>query len=483
MFETLKKLIKESGIYALGDFLTRGTAFLLLPLYTAYMTPKEYGIFSIAIAIATIFGIVSTLGLKSSTLKYYYDFGEDERKEFYGSVWIVYITLPSILLVALEIYGEVIFSHLLPEIGYTPYLRLAFWAIFLTLVFYEFPLQIFIAKGEAKKHSILNILIFSLTTAITIWLVVFQDEGVFGMLFAKLMGRLIISFFAGYYLFKFIKIHFRWSHLKKALIYSTPLIPHFLSHWVLSSSDRLVLEYYLPLSEVGIYNVGYTIGTSLSIIAIAGNNSLIPLYGKLKLDSDESVKNIISLTTYYILVVVTLGLFILLCSKSFVNYFIDISYNSSVIVIPWVILGFVFMAFYYTQINLLTITLGRTRLVGIATALAAITNLVLNIIFIPKFGISGAAITTSLTYLLLFLGVLIVAYNEFALKFEYWRFFKILAISVIVYFVFISIKVNNLLQEILLVFFTMLLYLIIMALTRVFTKSEINFIKKKLYKS
>lgn len=481
MYSLIKNLFKDSSVYALGDILTKGIGFLLLPIYTAYISPEEYGIVSIAIVIATIFGIIASLGLKASFLKFYFTFeNEAERKEFYGSVWLIFIIFPSIFLLLLEWKGEEIFNFLLPEIGYDPYIRLSIWSIYLLIIFFDLPLQVFKARGEANKYTIVNSALFLVTTAFTIWFVVSKGQGAWGMIFSKYLGKFFLIAIGVYYLFKFITLKISLDYIKKALLYSFPLIPHYLSHWVLNSSDKLVLEHFLQISEVGIYNIGYTIGASLSIIAIAGNNSLIPLYGKLKLDSEKDIKKIISLTTYYIFVVISIGLLIILSADIFVSYLIDEDYRTSIIVIPWVVIGFVFMAFYLTQINLLTITLGRTKLIGIATTVAAVINITLNIIAVPIYGIVGAALTTALTYLVLFIGVLYFSRRYFVIEFEFKRFGKILLASALVFWINSLVQVDNIYYDILSIFIFMIVFIVILFLTGFLTQKEKSFIKNRL---
>jgi O-antigen/teichoic acid export membrane protein len=81
MIELTKKLFKQSGIYAFGDILSKGVGFLLLPLYTAFLTPEDYGIISLATVVASIFGIIATGGLNGAVLKFYYNFDDKETRK------------------------------------------------------------------------------------------------------------------------------------------------------------------------------------------------------------------------------------------------------------------------------------------------------------------------------------------------------------------------------------------------------------------
>ncbi|WP_445665614.1 flippase [Fodinibius sp. AD559] len=481
MFELVRKLFKQSSIYAFGDILTKGVGFFLLPLYTAYLTPEDYGIISLATVAATIFTIISTGGLKGAVLKFYYNFDQaDERKQFYGTLWLFYLVVPGLFLLVLELKGDEIFKIILPSVAYHPYIRLALWTYYLKAIFTEMPLQIFKAKSEAKKHTLLKVGIFFFSTVLTVWFVVFWEQGAKGLLYAKFLGNLLIAVVVGYYLYKFIQITFRWKYLKKALLYSLPMVPHFLSHWVLSSSDRLVLEYFVPLGEVGVYNVGYTIGSAMSMIALAGNNAIIPLYGDLDLKDKSGIRDVVKSATYYICVIVGIALLVVLFAEDFIYLAIPESYHGAISVIPWVVLGYVFMAFYFTQINLLTITLGKTNVVGISTAIAAFANIGLNILLIPYLGMVGAAITTAFTYLLLFIGMKYFSKRAHPLPFEYMRMAKVLLAGIIVYLGAYFVTPSTVYLSVPIKVLGLLLFVVLLYFFNFFNKDEITFIKNKI---
>jgi len=267
-----------------------------------------------------------------------------------------------------------------------------------------------------------------------------------------------------------------------ALVYSLPLVPHFLSHWVLSSSDRLVLEYFVTLDEVGIYNVGYTIGSAMLMIAVAGNNAIIPLYGSLDLRSETRIREIVKTTTYYIAVIVSIGLMISMFASDIVYLILPGTYHNATLVIPWVVLGYVFMGFYFTQINLLTITLGKTKVVGLSTVIAAVSNLGLNILLIPYLGMRGAAISTALTYLVLFLGLNHFSRRAYPLPFEYARMAKAIMIAIAVFLVCHHSAPDVIYLSIIVKVMGMMGFLLFLYFLSFFSKAEVNLIRNKLYR-
>jgi len=260
--------------------------------------------------------------------------------------------------------------------------------------------------------------------------------------------------------------------LKTALLFSLPLLPHFLSRWIITASDRLVLERYVPLTDVGIYNVGYQIGSVLMLFAVAGNNSLIPRFGRLDTKSDSEIRKLARLLTYYILGLTSIGLGIALFSPEIIYILTPENYHRAVIIIPLMILSYLFMGLYCPAMNVLNLIMGDTRKVAVFTVSAAALNLGLNLLLIPKFGMIAAAASTAAAYMLLGLCLFISAQKAFPLPYEYRRFGIILATGFLTFFVGWNLPVTNLVPSYMLKLFSLLLFPLLLWLSGFFTQQE-----------
>jgi O-antigen/teichoic acid export membrane protein len=174
----------------------------------------------------------------------------------------------------------------------------------------------------------------------------------------------------------------------------------------------------MVLSDVGVYNVGYQIGKGMSLIASAGNNAIVPLFGNLDVSDEQDIEHVAEVFTYYMATVIALGLCIALFGEELIAIATPSEYHAAGNVVPWVVLGYLLMALYYAPTNLLTITEGQTHVVGIATVIGATMNVGLNILFIPIIGIYGAAVTTTATYLVMCVGVYLIAAKNYSIPFE-----------------------------------------------------------------
>jgi O-antigen/teichoic acid export membrane protein len=465
----VKKLIKHtfslSGIYALGDIFVKGIRFLLLPVYTAYLTPNDYGILAIAFVVNNISIAVLSLGLNGAAFKFYYDLKGQQRKRFYGTLWLFFLTVPVVTLLLFELAGKGFCGHLITKVPYDPYLRMALWLSFLMVAFTNFCCELLKASERAIAYVLINAGQSILVIGLSIWLVVGLRKGAQGALLAQLFGVGAMSCICIFILWKYISLGVDLPSLKKALLFGLPLMPHFLAHWVLGASDRVILERYVPLSEVGVYSVGYLIGSMMIIFATACNNAMLPLFGRAKPCGYSELRMLARITTYYILVLTFVGLCLSLFSKEMVLLFTTDSYNKAASIIPWIVLGYFFMGLYCIPMNAIVQITGNSKSIPLFTVTAALLNIVLNILLIPRIGMIAAALTTATSYFLMFVGVFFLAYKIVRLPYEYYRILKIFLSSMLIYTAAKYLSQNNIWMAIvtkllLLAFFPVFLWLI-----------------------
>ena len=206
-----------------------------------------------------------------------------------------------------------------------------------------------------------------------------------------------------------------------AIIYSLPLVPHFLSHWILTGSNQIILERFVPLAQVGIFNLAFTIGAVVNLLALALNNAIIPMYGNMKLEESDSIQKTVRVTTYYFGSLFITATALALLSKEAIYLLTPASYHDAGLIVGWIALGFVFLGMYYPLANVLTLVCGNSKIIGISTVIAAAINILMNIILIPRLGMLGAGITHATTYLMLLVGVFFCVQICHPLPFEYRR--------------------------------------------------------------
>lgn len=192
------------------------------------------------------------------------------------------------------------------------------------------------------------------------------------------------------------KFNMELKYWKYVLVFNLPLIPHYLSFMVLSQSDRIMITNIVGADKAGIYILGYTAASILQVLYAAINASLSPY--TLKNMKSKNYNNIGNIANYVLVIYVVFSLIVIVLTPEVVSILGPKSYQEAVWIIPPVVVGLYFfvVAGFFTNIEFYY---KKTLFVMISTTIAAIVNILLNIIFIPLFGFLAAAYTTTLSYL------------------------------------------------------------------------------------
>jgi O-antigen/teichoic acid export membrane protein len=191
------------------------------------------------------------------------------------------------------------------------------------------------------------------------------------------------------------------KYSKELLDFSFPLILMSLALWANNYADRYILEYFYSKYEVGIYNAGYSLGSKVFItLSPIFLFILTPKIYNLPKDTfgENKANRILSRYTLYYAVVGILIVFLVFVLKDFIGrIFLSETYRESFKLIPWIALGYLFLTMS-VHINTKFYAFSKTNWLLYINILSAVINLVSNFILIPKHGILGAALSTTISF-------------------------------------------------------------------------------------
>jgi O-antigen/teichoic acid export membrane protein len=263
---------------------------------------------------------------------------------------------------------------------------------------------------------------------------VLNGYGLLDILLSVVAIRLAI-FFALFFLIKSqigIKRP-RFSKIKEYLNFGLPLVPSTMAAWMVASSDRYVIGYFMGVTSVGIYSVGYVIGTipfmAAETLGFVLSPTLSKLYDEGKMDE---VKTHLSYSVKYLLAIAIPFVFgAAILAKPVLNMLSTSEVAAEgYFIVPLVALGALFMA-THALISQVLVLVKKTKIIGAIWILCALVNLGLNILVVPRMGIMGAAITTLISYALA-LGIMVYySLKEIRFNIEWSFLLKSLAASAI----------------------------------------------------
>ena len=399
---SIRQLFGRTVVYSLGGLLMRGIGFLLLPLYTRYLTRSDYGILAVTGIVNQILTVVYPLGLQNAVMRFYFSASnEDERLRNSGTMWLAMLSFSLILTLLLDTFGKNLFPVFFKSVPFNPFIRMAIWTAFFnatTLL----PLVFFRVQERPGAYVITVILTQLQTYMIIVSFVVFQRQGAFSYLQGHFLSMAILTIPYAYLTMRNIRVSLDWSVLRTALAFGLPLVPHALATWVLEFSDRFILEKFVSLDDLGLYSIGYLFGSVMILIGVSVNNAWVPyFYRAMENEGEAADENLARLITYYVLALGLLAMVQALFIKELIEIFTAPAFHDAYRVAVWVIGGQLLSGLYFIPANFLMFY-KKTSFLAVVTVTSGLLNVGLNWWLVPLHGIIAAAWTTFLGYGLMF---------------------------------------------------------------------------------
>lgn len=388
------KALKSGVWYTLSSFLVKCMGFITTPIFARLLTKGEYGEFSNFLSWMNIAITLVGLHIESSLISARYEY-EDRFKQYALSI----LTLSAISTGAWLIVGN-LFSEQL-----SAFLEMSVLHINLLLVYCLFITIVHVFQAceryqyQYKKSVFVSLLMAFSTTVLSVILVLTMDDGLTG----RILGHTVPVFFIGAVL---LGIMFRNgkkidpSFWKFALKISVPYIPHQLSLSVLHASNKVMITKMFGAATNALYSVAYTVGHMAVFLMTSLNMAFSPwLAEKVAEDDRASIRKV---TRFYILGFVFIALGIMLLAPEILLIMGGKQYLEAKYVMPPIALCCVLQFLCTLFVNLEQIK-KKTLGMAFASAGAAVVNVVLNYILMPRFGYVASGYSICISYVLLLL--------------------------------------------------------------------------------
>lgn len=400
---SLYRLIAQTMTYGFGTVLVRVLNLLLLPVYTRFLTTDDYGIVGLLSATSLILTTFTSLALTNGIGRYFY-YPEQEKVRIDAVVWspVVFIAAFSLLvLIPLGVAARPI-SNLL--FGSTQYAYLVILTLSGILVanLSGVGQTILVFQEKARLVNILNIINVLLSVPCSLFFVVYLRRGVTGLIEAGFLTSMIMLFPIIWLSIFQYKPAFSTSILVKQLKFSLPLVAALAAFYVFDSSDRYFLKLFLPLSEVGIYNIGYGFGLVVMIL-VGGFSSAWPPYYHRNNQNGEGQTICNDVLRVYLLVLSGCIVLLSVGAPIVLHIFTTEKFYPADSIVPWVSTAYMLKGPYIIFLMGVLIKNKTTWQLYLEFVAAGI-NVLGNLLLIPIYGREAAAFTTMLSYGVLALG-------------------------------------------------------------------------------
>ncbi len=386
--------VKASMAFMIVNFMQKGISFLTAPIFTRLLTTEEYGVITIYLSWVDVIGIFAMFGLYNNVYcRGILEFKED-KKNFTFSLLSLANVITLAVFAIVWITNKYVFHFLnVPDI-----LILFMFFSFLFEPAFEFwkTDQRFAYKYKMLCFFMILVMVFAPALSVA---GIFLFPG--NKVAARIIGANVVTLVLGMgcYVSELCKSDRKpkVAYWKYAVLYNLPLIPYFLSSYVLSSSDRLMIGYFCGEDKAGIYGIAYTMSAVVNIVWNSINATLVPTIYQRCDDGRRS-----TLSRLIVPIIAGYGgvcILIMLLSPEIIRFLAPSSYGEGMYIIPVIVGGVFYMSIFSIFSNIIYYEKKPKYVMGAGVA-AAVANFILNLIFIPLCGYFAAGYTTLASYLL-----------------------------------------------------------------------------------
>jgi len=473
-----KLFAQRTVLVGITNLFISSSGIILLPILTKTLPVDEYGIWVQISVTVSLLPLIVTLGLPYTMVRFLAAAKKKEEVQegFYSIAFIVLFTSATASLL-LFLLSKPIAASLFDN-------RFTITKILSGIVFVEclnlLLLNFFRTFQQIKRYSIFSFIRTSLKIALVAFFVLSGYR-----ILGAVIGLLISSFFIFLIMASFIiseisiKIP-KFKNTKEYLSFGLPTIPANLSNWIVNSSDRYVIGIFLGTAAVGYYSPGYTLGSIITMF-ISPLTFMLPAVLAKYYDENnmKKVKTILKYSLKYFLVLAIPSAFGLsLLSKPLLTILSTPEIASQgCLITPFIAVSAVLFGIYVVIIAQSLYLVKRTDIGGKLWTIAAILNLGLNFIFIPRMGIIGAAITTLIAFIFVFIFATYYSFKYLTFDIDFKFIGKSFLASAIMSLVIIKWNPTGLLNTLIEIGICAAVYSVILLLLKGFKKEEIAFLK------
>lgn len=438
--------------------------FCLTLVYGNFLSIEIYGKYNIFITIINLVYTIIFSFINISLLRFYNEYKEKKEESRLVSTYIYTILI-------LLIFSSSICIVINKD--YFIYYTLSIASI----TFITFFSNFYRAKEAVLKFNMIKIIpqflnfIFIIIVALTSFLTI-GNILIFSNISSVLLAVVLLLI---YFFKKEIKLVYDFNILKKTIRYGMPMIVINLLCQIISSSDRIFINYFIDENAVGIYSFGYRVAELIMInltlvLILALYPKLIELYDNNRIKECRLLleKNI----NIFFVILIPIMFILFLLSKDIINILFK-QYKGVEYILNFVLIGTFLYSFTLYTNKAFELSKKTNQLIKVLI-LAAIVNIVFNLLLIPKFGIEGAIVSTIISYLIYILYSLYLSRKIFVYKINYSTFFLVVCLNIII-FIFFSVIKNCIIS-------INIFYLILFGIAYLFCYSSILFIIYKIQK-
>ena len=298
-----QKIFNNSLLYSIGAIFSKAVGFFLVPIYTYNVSDADYGVATTITMFVTTFGIVIMLSLRAALIRFYNEYGENEKKEFVGTITSFVAINALVICTLLCLFRDLYIPLLFKEIAFYPLVFLGIISLGAEGIYlvYQSVLQ---AKQEGKQYSvnsILYLIVHAITVIVFVWAL---QMGAVGIILSNCLTNVLFAIYGVFVMWRSRVMRFSWNHkmLVRSLKYSLPILPHNLSNNMNTYATKLIINNYIGYVLSGMYSLAAQFSTIINLVQSSINLAFRPWFIE-QMDRDEEGRAQIKYMTVMIMAI------------------------------------------------------------------------------------------------------------------------------------------------------------------------------------
>lgn len=439
MFDVVKRLLKHSIVYAVAAVLNRAVTIIMLPIYTRYLLKPEYGALEIFWVTSSVIMAILQLGIGSALFRNVIYIENADRKVLTSTAQYFLVVFSLISILILLLFAPQLSMLLLGSTTYVNMLRLIFIGDFF-LVFATVPMTRLRIDERSGLFAIIAGGNFFIGIVLNVLFVVVFKMGLFGAVLAMTLNAAAFAVIYSIVIWKDFILSFSFSDLKDMLGFGLPLVPASIFVLVLNMADRYFIRYYLGLDQVADYGAAARLSMIIALLVNAFQMAWPAVLFSIA-KQKEGPQVFARLFNYFNALLLFSSLVIALFAQELLSLLATKSYLEAAPIVSLLVLSSVFFGVnYFTSIGVQVKkkTLYYPLLIGIA----AIINLVICLVSIPRQGLWGAAFAKLVSFAFLGISICLVSLKFYSIPFQIKKTMLIYFSAIGLYFLGVSVDLG-----------------------------------------
>ena len=437
----VRRISRQLIAYGTADVMVMVVNFLLLPVYTRVLSPREYGALAMLLVCEAFLKVVNRWGLDASFLRFYYEYPSEEERRTLATTVGVFTAAANGILALLLVAAAVPINHLLfDSLDFVPAYRLLVLNNFLG-AFLMLPLSLLRIQERSRLFAGLTFLRSFGTVLVRLILVVGLRYGVTGIVVADVVITCALLGTLAGTIRRMLTRRVSRPMLRTVLAYGLPHVPHGLLTQTTGMADRFVLGLYMPLRDLGVYLIGSTVASVIKFYPVAFEAAWMPFaFDSLRRRDAPALFARMGTYAFTVLALVTVGLAGL--APPVIDAALPATYRAATPLVPLLALGMAVQTvawFLMTSVNIAK----QTHLYPIIAAVGAGVSVAANLLLIPPLGMLGAALALVSSQALTTAVTGYFAQRAYPIPYEKLRLAKVLAVSAITYAAMAAVSLTS----------------------------------------